>query len=119
MHALLSAFAPIWMLTAIGYAVGRSGLLGAQAEAVLGRFVFHVAMPAALFTMVSGARLNTFANSSMVAFAAGTALVCGLGFLASGRLLRPGHGGPGDRQHGVGLRQLRQSRHPGGGPGAR
>ncbi|MFC9759263.1 AEC family transporter [Streptomyces sp. NPDC056921] len=90
MHALLSAFAPIWILTAIGYAVGRSGLLGAQAEAVLGRFVFHVAMPAALFTMVSGARLNTFANSSMVAFAAGTALVCGLGFLASGRLFGRG-----------------------------
>ncbi|MFB8033940.1 AEC family transporter [Streptomyces sp. NPDC056004] len=90
MHALLSAFAPIWILTAIGYAVGRSGLLGAQAEAVLGRFVFHVAMPAALFTMVSGARLNTFANSSMVAFAAGTALVCGLGFLAAGRLFGRG-----------------------------
>ncbi|MFD0292210.1 AEC family transporter [Streptomyces sp. NPDC127118] len=90
MHALLSAFAPIWMLTAIGYVVGRSGLLGAQAEAVLGRFVFHVAMPAALFTMVSGARLNTFANSSMVAFAAGTALVCGLGFLVSGRLFGRG-----------------------------
>lgn len=90
MHALLSAFAPIWILTAIGYAVGRSGLLGAQAEAVLGRFVFHVAMPAALFTMVSGARLDTFANSSMVAFAAGTALVCGLGFLAAGRLFGRG-----------------------------
>ncbi|WP_405712254.1 MULTISPECIES: AEC family transporter [unclassified Streptomyces] len=90
MHALLSAFAPIWMLTAIGYAVGRSGLLGAQADVVLGRFVFHVAMPAALFTMVSGARLTTFANSSMVAFAAGTALVCGLGFLAAGRLFGRG-----------------------------
>ncbi|SFX12791.1 hypothetical protein SAMN02787144_1001584 [Streptomyces atratus] len=90
MHALLSAFAPIWMLTAIGYAVGRSGLLGGRAEAVLGRFVFHVAMPAALFTMVSGARLGSFANSSMVAFAAGTALVCGLGFLAAGRLFGRG-----------------------------
>ncbi|MFI5745994.1 AEC family transporter [Streptomyces sp. NPDC051644] len=90
MHALLSAFAPIWTLTAIGYAVGRSGLLGEQAEAVLGRFVFHVAMPAALFTMVSGARLDAFANSSMVAFAAGTALVCGLGFVAAGRLFGRG-----------------------------
>ncbi|MFE4329401.1 AEC family transporter [Streptomyces sp. NPDC056831] len=90
MHALLSAFAPIWTLTAIGYAVGRSGLLGEQAEAVLGRFVFHVAMPAALFTMVSGARPAAFANSSMVAFAAGTALVCGLGFVAAGRLFGRG-----------------------------
>ncbi|MFF3532590.1 AEC family transporter [Streptomyces sp. NPDC002466] len=90
MHALLSAFAPIWTLTAIGYVVGRSGLLGRQAEAVLGRFVFHVAMPAALFTMVSGARLDSFANPSMVAFAAGTALVCGLGFLTAGRLFGRG-----------------------------
>ncbi|MFE6662502.1 AEC family transporter [Streptomyces sp. NPDC057697] len=90
MRALLSAFTPIWMLTAIGYAVGRSGLLGDRAEAVLGRFVFHVAMPAALFTMVSGARPGSFANSSMVAFAVSTALVCGLGFLASGRLFGRG-----------------------------
>ncbi|MGW2176767.1 AEC family transporter [Streptomyces sp. NPDC001732] len=90
MHALFSAFAPIWTLTAIGWATGRSGLLGQQAEAVLGRFVFHVAMPAALFTMVSGARLDSFANPSMVAFAAGTALVCGLGFLTAGRLFGRG-----------------------------
>ncbi|MFB6816597.1 AEC family transporter [Streptomyces sp. NPDC056347] len=90
MSALLTAFAPIWMLTAIGYAVGRGGLLGAGAEAVLGRFVFHVAMPAALFTMVSGARPGAFANPSMVAFAAGTALACGLGFLLSGRLFGRG-----------------------------
>ncbi|MET7856477.1 AEC family transporter [Streptomyces sp. NPDC005318] len=85
MHALLSGFAPIWTLTAIGYVVGRSRLLGAQAEAVLGRFVFHVAMPAALFTMVSGARLDAFANVSMVAFGAGTALVSTLGFVLARR----------------------------------
>ncbi|MEV7716104.1 AEC family transporter [Streptomyces sp. NPDC088184] len=90
MAALLSAFTPIWTLTAIGYAVGRSGLLGDRAEPVLGRFVFHVAMPSALFAMVSGARPASFANPSMVAFAAGTALVCGLGFLAAGRLFGRG-----------------------------
>ncbi|MGW1691026.1 AEC family transporter [Streptomyces sp. NPDC002399] len=90
MHALLSAFAPIWILTAIGCAAGRGGLLGVQAEAVLGRFVFHVAMPAALFAMVSGARPADFANASMVAFAAGTTLVCGLGFLAAGRFFGRG-----------------------------
>lgn len=90
MAALLSAFTPIWTLTAIGYAVGRSDLLGDRAEAVLGRFVFHVAMPAALFALVSGARPASFANPSMVAFAAGTALVCGLGFLAAGRLFGRG-----------------------------
>ncbi|MGW8888208.1 AEC family transporter [Streptomyces sp. NPDC055749] len=86
MHALLSAFTPIWALTAAGYAAGRSGLLDEQAEAVLGRFVFHVAMPAALFMMVSQARLGSFVNQSMIAFAAGTVAVCALGFMTAGRL---------------------------------
>ncbi|TXS42470.1 AEC family transporter [Streptomyces sp. OR43] len=85
MHALLSGFAPIWILTGIGYAAGRGGLLGDQAESVLGRFVFHVAMPAALFTMVSGSRPAAFAHPSMVAFAAGTALVSALGYAVSRR----------------------------------
>lgn len=85
MHALLSGFAPIWILTGIGYAAGRGGLLGEQAESVLGRFVFHVAMPAALFTMVSGSRPGAFAHPSMVAFAVGTALVSALGYAVSRR----------------------------------
>ncbi|ROQ71185.1 hypothetical protein EDD95_7277 [Streptomyces sp. CEV 2-1] len=90
MHALLSAFGPIWMLTAAGYAVGRSGLLGAQAEAVLGRFVFHVAMPAALFSMVSGSRPAGFAHLPVVAFAAATALVSGLGYVVARRFFGRG-----------------------------
>ncbi|WNI24998.1 AEC family transporter [Streptomyces sp. ITFR-16] len=90
MHALLSGFAPIWVLTGIGYAVARGGLLGEHAERVLGRFVFHVAMPAALFTVVAGSRPADFAHPSMVAFAAGTALVCALGFLAARRLFGRG-----------------------------
>ncbi|MFF7215007.1 AEC family transporter [Streptomyces sp. NPDC008238] len=86
MHALpplLSGFVPIWALSATGYVVGRTGLLGPQAESVLGRFVFHVAMPAALFTMVAGTPLDAFANTSVIAFAAGTALACLLGFAVS------------------------------------
>lgn len=86
MHALtplLSGFVPIWALSAAGYVVGRTGLLGQQAESVLGRFVFHVAMPAALFTTVAGTPLDAFANTSMIAFAAGTALACLLGFAVS------------------------------------
>ncbi|NEA53826.1 AEC family transporter [Streptomyces sp. SID13666] len=86
MPSLLSSFAPIWILTAAGYLVSRTGLLGEQAEPVLGRFVFHVAMPAALFVMISKARLDTFANTSMIAFAAGTVVVCALGLLAARRL---------------------------------
>jgi predicted permease len=88
MNSLLAAFAPIWILTAAGYLVSRSGLLGEQAEPVLGRFVFHVAMPAALFVMISTARLDAFANTAMIAFAAGTVAVCALGLLAARRLFR-------------------------------
>ncbi|MDH6119874.1 putative permease [Kitasatospora sp. GAS204A] len=83
MHALqplLAAFVPIWALTAVGYLVSRTGLLGEQAELVLGRFVFHVAMPAALFTMLAKAPLGTFANASMLAFATGTLVASLLGW---------------------------------------
>lgn len=86
LHPLLSGFAPIWALTGVGYLVGRTRLLGPQAETVLNRFVFHVAMPAALFLMISRTPLDRFANPSMLAFAAGTAVATGLGLVA-GRLL--------------------------------
>ncbi|MQS15425.1 AEC family transporter [Streptomyces kaniharaensis] len=85
---LLSGFAPIWALTGVGYLVGRSGLLGLQAEAVLSRFVFHVAMPAALFLMIARTPLERFANASMLAFAAGTAVAAGIGLLAGHLLFR-------------------------------
>ncbi|OKK18961.1 hypothetical protein AMK09_17865 [Streptomyces sp. CB02488] len=93
MHALLSAFAPIWLLTAAGYAVARSGFLGVHAEEVLGRFVFHVAMPAALFGMVSGSRPADFAHLSLVAFATATALVSAAGYGVARRFFGRGRAG--------------------------
>ncbi|MFI0738989.1 AEC family transporter [Streptomyces sp. NPDC021100] len=83
---LLSAFVPLWTLTAVGYLAGRTGLLGADAEEILGRFVFNIAMPAALFTLLARAPLAGFANASMLAFAAGTAVALLLGAVASRRL---------------------------------
>ncbi|MER6398309.1 AEC family transporter [Kitasatospora sp. NPDC001603] len=90
LHPLLSGFAPIWALIGIGYLVGRSGLLGPHADAVLSRFSFHLAMPAALFLMIARTPLNRFANPSMLAFAAGTALATGLGLLAAHRFFGRG-----------------------------
>ncbi|MGW4651058.1 AEC family transporter [Kitasatospora sp. NPDC004289] len=89
---LFSAFAPIWALTGVGYLVARRGLLGPHAETVLGRFVFHVAMPAALFTMIARTPLERFANSSVLAFAAGTALMMGLGAVLAGVVFGRGRG---------------------------
>ncbi|MCX5214206.1 AEC family transporter [Kitasatospora sp. NBC_00240] len=83
LYPLLSAFVPIWVLTAVGYLLARTGLLGEHAEDVLGRFVFHVAMPAALFGMLARTPLGSFANASMLAFAAGTVLASLLGVAVS------------------------------------
>ncbi|MFF2660189.1 AEC family transporter [Kitasatospora sp. NPDC058032] len=90
LHPLLSGFAPIWALTGVGYLLGRSRLLGEHAEQVLNRFVFHAAMPAALFLMIARTPLDRFANPSMAAFVAGTVAAGGLGLLASHRLFGRG-----------------------------
>ena len=87
---MLATFVPIWLLTAIGWAAARSGVLGEQAETVLGRFVFHVAMPAALFTMLARTPLLQLADPALLAFAAGTVTVFLLGMAASRRLFHRG-----------------------------
>ncbi|WBC14878.1 AEC family transporter [Micromonospora sp. WMMA1998] len=84
--SLVSAFVPIWVLTAIGWAACRWGLLGEAAAVVLGRFVFHLAMPSALFLALSRMPLSGFANRSLLAFAVSTAAVVGLGWVGASRL---------------------------------
>jgi len=86
---VLSAFIPIWLLTALGYLTARFNLVGAGAadvEAVLGRFVFRVAMPASLFGMLARANLHALANTSIVAFGASSLAACGLGLALSTRV---------------------------------
>ncbi|MCG5468323.1 AEC family transporter [Micromonospora sp. LAH09] len=84
--SLVSAFAPIWILTAAGYAACRWGLLGEAAAAVLGRFVFHLAMPSALFLALSRMPLSGFADRSLLAFGVSTAAVVGFGWVGASRL---------------------------------
>ncbi|MFI6128505.1 AEC family transporter [Micromonospora sp. NPDC051141] len=89
---LISAFVPIWILTAVGYAACRQGLLGAAAASVLGRFVFHLAMPSALFLTLSRMPLSGFAGRSLLAFGVSTAAVVGAGWLGASRLFGRGRG---------------------------
>lgn len=77
---------PIWALTVLGYLVGRSGVLGDRAELVLGRLVFHVAMPAVLFTTLSRTPVSRLLSPAIAVFAVGT-LVVGIGALAASRWL--------------------------------
>ncbi|SCF39154.1 AEC family transporter [Micromonospora mirobrigensis] len=88
---MLAAFVPIWLLTGLGWLTGRRGLLGAEAERVLGGFVLHLAMPAALFTALSRSRLS-FHPDALGAFAVGTTLTMVLGFLLCAGPLRRGPG---------------------------
>ncbi|WP_435126438.1 AEC family transporter [Micromonospora tulbaghiae] len=84
--SLVSAFVPIWILTAAGYAACRWGLLGEAAASVLGRFVFHLAMPAALFLALARMPLSGFAGRSLLAFGVSTVAVIGFGWAGASRL---------------------------------
>ncbi|MFG3555530.1 AEC family transporter [Micromonospora sp. NPDC047557] len=81
--SLVSAFVPIWILTAVGYAACRWGLLGEAVASVLGRFVFHLAMPSALFLALSRMPLSGFAGRSLLAFGLSTAAVVGFGWVGA------------------------------------
>jgi predicted permease len=78
---VLGAFEPIWILTIVGYLARRFRLLGADAASTLGRFVFHLAMPAALFLTMAGTPLDRFAGRGLIAFGLSSAAVIGLGWL--------------------------------------
>ncbi|WP_313810961.1 AEC family transporter [Glutamicibacter sp.] len=53
MGGVLEGFSIIWVVIAVGYFVGRTGVLGDQARYVLNRVTFFVASPALLFTTLA------------------------------------------------------------------
>ncbi|GAA5228253.1 AEC family transporter [Paeniglutamicibacter antarcticus] len=53
MSGVLSGFAVVWTVIAVGYLVGKTGVLGDQARYVLNRLTFFVASPALLFTTLA------------------------------------------------------------------
>ena len=83
---MFAAFVPIWALSLLGYLAGRFRLIGDGADRVLSGFVFHLAMPAALFTTLSNTRL-ALPGTAMLAFAVGTVVAIGLGGWFSRRVL--------------------------------
>jgi malonate transporter and related proteins len=83
--SILVAFEPIWILTAAGYLARRNGLLGDTAASVLGRFVFHLAMPAALFLTLDVTPLSRFGVRPLLAFGASTAVAVAVGWYGARR----------------------------------
>ncbi len=73
MVGVLIGFAIIGTIIAIGYAIGRIGLLGSAPQFALSRLVFFVLTPSLLFTVLSEADLRvTFSPLILVSAAAAT-----------------------------------------------
>jgi predicted permease len=89
---MLRAFEPIWLFATVGYAARWWRLLGDTAVSVLAWFVFHLAMPVALFVRLSGTALTGFDGRQLAAFAASTAVVIGAGWYCAGRFFDRKHG---------------------------
>jgi malonate transporter len=89
---MLRAFEPIWLLAAIGYAARRWGLLGDAALTALAWFVFHVAMPAALYVRLAATTLGGFDGRELGAFAASLVTTIGVGWYFAGRFFHRKHG---------------------------
>ncbi len=66
---MTSGFIPVWAVTALGRASGRSGVPGPHAQPVPGRFAFTFAMPALLFLTLSTAPVGGIAEPGVAVFA--------------------------------------------------
>lgn len=86
MAGVLEGFAVIGALIAVGYLLGRSDVLGEGARPVLGRFVFFVAAPALLFTVVARADPSVL-FSSLLAVSAASAVAAAAVYVLIARLL--------------------------------
>ena len=72
---MLTGFAVIATVIAIGYVIGRIGLLGEDAPRVMSRLVFFVLSPCLLFTVLADADVHALFSSTL-AVAAIAAIFC-------------------------------------------
>ena len=89
---MIAAFSLIWALTGVGYLARRWRLLSERAGALLGRFVFTVAMPATLLVTLAKVPLADFDVPAISAFAVSTVATIAVGAAISRRAFqrRPG-----------------------------
>lgn len=86
MTGVLEGFSVIGVLIAVGYLLGRFDLLGPGARLVLNRFVFFVAAPALMFTVISTADTSVLL-SPILAVAAISAIGVALVYVLVARLV--------------------------------
>lgn len=86
MPGVLTGFAVISAVVAVGWLFGRGGVLGPDASTVLSRVAFFVATPALLFLTVARADVPGLVSSALVVTVVGAAVVAGV-FVAVATLL--------------------------------
>jgi malonate transporter len=82
-QGVLTGFAVIAVVIAVGYVLGRRGHLGEHGREVLTKLAFHVASPALLFTTLAQADLSVIFSSRLLVTALSTAAAAGV-FIAVG-----------------------------------
>ncbi|MFG2377169.1 AEC family transporter [Streptomyces sp. NPDC048504] len=83
MQGVLTGFAVIGVVIAVGYLIGLRGSLGEHGRDVLTKLAFNVASPALLFTTLARADLSVIFSSGLLVTMLSTAAVAGL-FVAVG-----------------------------------
>ena len=84
---MIDGFAVIGVVVAVGFVVGRAGVLGPAATHVLSRAAFFVASPALLFVTLARADVGAVFSHGLVVTAATSVLACLL-YVPVGLLLR-------------------------------
>ncbi|WP_299534854.1 AEC family transporter [uncultured Streptomyces sp.] len=77
MNGVLTGFGVIATIIAVGYLVGRTGVLGEHGRTVLTKLSFHVASPALLFTTMVSADLSAMISLPLAVTALSTLVVAG------------------------------------------
>ncbi|GAA2353498.1 hypothetical protein Cme02nite_45820 [Catellatospora methionotrophica] len=89
---MFAAFAPIWMITALGWGTMRFGVLTRATQQALANFTFVIAIPCVLFTSLVKVPLGDLPLRPLAAIAASTLLI-GLSVYFVARRLMPGPDG--------------------------
>lgn len=89
MDGVLIGFGVVGSIIALGYVVGRTGLLGESGEAVLSKTAFFLATPALMFYLLSTSTMETIFSPSLAVLAI-TSIACIVTFVAVGAIARWG-----------------------------
>ncbi|MBN8882189.1 MAG: AEC family transporter [Salana multivorans] len=90
MTGVLEGFALIGAIILVGYVLGRTGILGERADAVLSRLAFFVGAPALLFVTLSQARVTTLVDArSLLSYALASAMILTYVLIARFVMRRP------------------------------